>query len=123
MVIVWRLDHWGRSLADLVTTLQELTQLGIGFISLNEALDLTTPAGRAMAGMLSVFAELEREIIRERVKAGIRRQKAEGRQIGRPQTAAKKEKEVRRPFAKGLSKAEIARCVGIGRTSVRRLLA
>lgn len=73
MVIVWRLDHWGRSLADLVTTLQELTQLGIGFISLNEALDPTTPAGRAMAGMLSVFAEFEREIIRERVKAGIRR--------------------------------------------------
>jgi DNA invertase Pin-like site-specific DNA recombinase len=44
VVIVWRLDHWGRSLADLVTTLQELTQLGIGFISQNEALDLTTPA-------------------------------------------------------------------------------
>jgi DNA invertase Pin-like site-specific DNA recombinase len=122
-VIVWRLDRWGRSLADLVTTLQELTQLGIGFISLNEALDLTTPAGRAMAGMLSVFAEFEWEIIRERVKAGIARAKAEGRQIGRPQTAAKKEKEVKRLFAKGLSKAEIARRVGIGRTSVRRLLA
>jgi DNA invertase Pin-like site-specific DNA recombinase len=82
VVIVWRLDHWGRSLADLVTTLQELTQLGIGFISLNEALDLTTPAGRAMAGMLSVFAEFEREIIRERVKAGIRRQKPKGVRSG-----------------------------------------
>jgi Resolvase, N terminal domain len=82
VVIVWRLDHWGRSLADLVTTLQELTQLGIGFISLNEALDLTTPAGRAMAGMLSVFAEFEREIIRERVKAGIRRQKPKGDRSG-----------------------------------------
>jgi DNA invertase Pin-like site-specific DNA recombinase len=57
VVIVWRLDHWGRSLADHVTTLQELTQLGIDFISLNDALDLTTLAGRAMAGMLSVFAE------------------------------------------------------------------
>jgi putative DNA-invertase from lambdoid prophage Rac len=73
VVIVWRLDHWGRSLADLVTTLQELTQLSIGFFTLYEALDLTTPAGQAMAGMLSVFAEFEREIIRERVKAGIRR--------------------------------------------------
>jgi len=82
VVIVWRLDHWGRSLADLVTTLQELTQLGIGFISLNEALDLTTPAGRAMAGMLSVFAEFEREIIRERVKTGIRRQKPKGDRSG-----------------------------------------
>jgi len=67
VVIVRRLDRWGRSLADLVTTLQELTQLGIGFISLNEALDLPTPVGRAMAGMLSVFAEFEWEIIRERV--------------------------------------------------------
>src|SRR2546421_8412139 len=54
VVIVWRLDRWGRSLADLVVTLKELTELGLGFISLNEALDLTTPSGRAMAGMLSV---------------------------------------------------------------------
>lgn len=74
MVIVWRLDRWGRSLADLVTRLQELTQLGIGFISLNEALDLTTPAGRTMARRLSVFAEFEREMIRERVKAEMLRQ-------------------------------------------------
>jgi len=82
VVIVWRLDHWVRSLADLVTTLQELTQFGIGFISLNEALALTAPAGRAMAGMLSVFAEFEREIIRERVKAGIRRQTPKGDRSG-----------------------------------------
>lgn len=123
VIVVWRLDRWGRSLADLVGTLKELTELGVGFVSLNEALDLTTSAGRAMAGMLAVFAEFEREIMRERVKAGIAQAKAEGRQIGRPQTAAKKEKEVRRLFAQGLSKSEIARRVGIGRTSVRRLLA
>ena len=123
VIVVWRLDRWGRSLADLVGTLKELTELGVGFVSLNEALDLTTSAGRAMAGMLAVFAEFEREIMRERVKAGIAQAKAEGRQIGRPQTAAKKEMEVRRLFAQGLSKSEIARRVGIGRTSVRRLLA
>ena len=123
VIVVWRLDRWGRSLADLVVTLKELTELGVGFVSLTEALDLTTPSGRAMAGMLAVFAEFEREIIRERVKAGIAQARAEGRPIGRPLTAAKKEKEVKRLFAKGLSKAEIARRVGIGRTSVRRLLA
>lgn len=50
VVLVWRLDRWGRSVADLVSTLQELTALGVGFISITEALDLTTPAGRAMAG-------------------------------------------------------------------------
>jgi putative DNA-invertase from lambdoid prophage Rac len=57
VVVVWRLDRWGRSLPDLVLTLRELTDLGVGFISLTEALDLTTPTGRAMAGMVAVFAE------------------------------------------------------------------
>src|ERR1019366_1090460 len=56
VVLVWRLDRWGRSVTDLLTTLQELEHLGVGFVSLTEALDLTTPAGRAMAALLSVFA-------------------------------------------------------------------
>jgi putative DNA-invertase from lambdoid prophage Rac len=64
VVLVWRLDRWGRSVADLVSSLQELQHLRVGFVSLTEALDLTTPAGRAMAGLLSVFAESEREILR-----------------------------------------------------------
>jgi DNA invertase Pin-like site-specific DNA recombinase len=58
-------------LVDLVTTLQELTALDVGFVSRTEALDLTTPSGRALAGMLAVFAEFERDILRDRVKAGI----------------------------------------------------
>ena len=56
VVLVWRLDRWGRSVADLVSTLQELQHLGVGFVSLTEALDLTTPAGRAMAGLLASLA-------------------------------------------------------------------
>src|SRR5262249_2154505 len=56
LVLVWRLDRWGRSVTDLLATLQELEHLGGGFVSLTEALDLTTPAGRAMAGVLGVFA-------------------------------------------------------------------
>jgi DNA invertase Pin-like site-specific DNA recombinase len=71
VVLVWRLDRWGRSVADLLATLQELEHLGVGFVSLTEALDLTTPAGRAMAALLAVFAEFEREILRERVRAGL----------------------------------------------------
>jgi len=63
VVVVWRLDRWGRSVTDLLTTLQELEHLGVGFVSLTEALDLTTPAGRAMAGLLAVFAAFEREIL------------------------------------------------------------
>ena len=56
VVVVWRLDRWGRSVTDLLATLQELEHLGVGFVSLTEALDLTTPAGRAMAALLAVFA-------------------------------------------------------------------
>lgn len=69
-ILVWRLDRWGRSLADLVTSLNEFKDLPVGFLSLTEALDLTTATGRVMAGLLAVFAEFERDLLREeRVKA------------------------------------------------------
>jgi putative DNA-invertase from lambdoid prophage Rac len=123
VIVVWRLDRWGRSVADLMTTLRELLDLGVGFVSLTEALDLTTPSGRAMAGMLAIFAEFEREILRERVKAGIAQARKEGRPHGRPRTASLKAEEVRRLKADQVSHSEIARRLGIGRTSVRRVLA
>jgi putative DNA-invertase from lambdoid prophage Rac len=63
-VLVWRLDRWGRSLPDLVVSLKELSELGVGFLSLTEALDLTTSTVRAMAGLLAVFAEFERDILK-----------------------------------------------------------
>src|SRR3984885_982151 len=106
VVLVWRLDRWGRSVADLISTLQELQHLGVGFVSLTEALDLITPAGRAMAGLLSVFAEFEREILRERVRAGIAQARKEGRPHGRPRSAAQKQEQVEKLFAEGVSKAE-----------------
>ena len=71
------------------STLKELEQLGVGFVSLTEALDLTTPAGRAMAGLLSVFAEFEHEILRERIRAGIAEARQNGKHLGRPATAAR----------------------------------
>lgn len=122
VIVVWRLDRWGRSVADLMTTLRELLDLGVGFVSLTEALDLTTPSGRAMAGMLAIFAEFEREILRERVKAGIAQARKEGRRHGRPRTASLKAEEVLRLKAERVSHSEIARRLGIGRTSVRRIL-
>jgi DNA invertase Pin-like site-specific DNA recombinase len=122
VILVWRLDRWGRSLSDLVVTLKELQELGVAFVSLTEAFDLTTPTGRAMAGMVAVFAEFEREIRRERVTAGIEQARREGRHLGRPRSASLKDKQVRRLFAGGASKSEIARRLGIGRTSVRRIL-
>lgn len=123
VVLVWRLDRWGRSVTDLLATLQELEHLGVGFVSLTEALDLTTPAGRAMAGLLAVFAEFEREILRERVRAGLEQARRNGQRLGRPRTAALHADEVRELDRAGISKAEIARRVQIGRTSVRRILA
>src|SRR5450759_881354 len=87
VVLVWRLDRWGRSMADLLATLQELQHLGVGFVSLTEAVDLTTPAGRAMVALLAVFAEFEREILRERVRAGLAHARRNGKRLGRPITA------------------------------------
>lgn len=122
VVLVWRLDRWGRSGSDLVSTLQELTALGVGFVSVTEALDLTTPAGRAMTGLLSIFAEFERDLMRERVRAGLAHARLQGKRLGRPPTAAGKAGSVRDLILEGISKSEIARRLGIGRTSVRRLL-
>jgi hypothetical protein len=119
---VWRLDRWGRSVTDLLATLQELEHLGVGFVSLTEALDLTTPAGRAMAGLLAVFAEFEREILRERVRAGLAQARQNGQRLGRPLTAARKADQIRKLYRASVSKAEIARRLEIGRTSVRRIL-
>lgn len=122
LVLVWRLDRWGRSVTDLLATLQELEHLGVGFVSLTEALDLTTPAGRAMAGLLAIFAEFEREILRERTRAGLAHARANGKRLGRPATAAVHAAEIRKLHRASISKSEIARRLQIGRTSVRRIL-
>jgi DNA invertase Pin-like site-specific DNA recombinase len=122
VVLVWRLHRWARSVTDLLATLQELEHLGVGFVSVTEALDLTTPAGRAMAGLLAVFAEFDRGILQEQVRAGL----AQGRQNG--QRLANRLPRDSRPTRSGssmvtVSRAEIVRRPRIGRTSVRRILA
>jgi putative DNA-invertase from lambdoid prophage Rac len=122
LVLVWRLDRWGRSVTDLLAALQELEHLGVGFVSLTEALDLTTPAGRAMAALLAVFAAFEREILGERTRAGLAQARLNGKRLGRPVTAALHASEVRKLHRTGVSKSEIARRLGVGRTSVRRIL-
>ncbi len=111
-------------MADLVMSLNELREIGVVFVSLTESLDFSTPSGRAMAGMLSSFAEFERDIIRERVKAGIANAREKGNPHGRPQTAAKKKDEVKRLYksGKGLNKSEIARQLKISRAEVINFL-
>src|ERR1700683_26022 len=122
IVLVWRLDRWGRSVTDLLAILQELEHLGVGFVSLTEALALTQPAGRAMAGLLAIFAEFEREILRERTRAGLAHAQENGKRVGRPITAGLRAAEIRKLHRAGIAKAEIARRLNIGRTSVRRIL-
>ena len=82
-VLVWKLDRLGRSLKHLVSALSEFEALGVSFVSLRDSFDLTTPAGRLMFNMVASFAEFERDLIRERVKAGIANRRAKGFRVGR----------------------------------------
>jgi len=122
-VVVWKIDRWGRSLSDLVKTLEELTELGVSFVSVTEFFDLGTPTGKAMAGMLSIFSAFEKDMLKERIKAGIAHAKMKGSPHGRPRTALKHKEKIKRLYAEGMPKAAIARKLKIGRTSVIRILA
>lgn len=83
-IVVASLDRWGRSLKQLVNSLDELASLGVSFVSLREALDFTTPTGQLMTHLLGAFAQFEVALIRQRVKAGIANARARGERIGRP---------------------------------------
>lgn len=122
VVIVWKIDRWGRSLSDLVATLKELTELGVSFVSVTEFFDLGTSTGKAMVGMLSVFSEFERDMLRERIKAGIAQSLKKGRPHGRPRSALKHASKIKQFYREGMTKAAIARKLKIGRTSVIRIL-
>ena len=100
--------------------LQELEHLGVGFVSMTEALDLTTPAGRAMAALLAVFAEFEKEILRERVRAGFVHAQQNGMRLGRPVTAGLHAGQVRKLRRSGLRNSEIARRLHIGASHPQR---
>jgi len=84
VVVVWRLDRLGRNLRHLITLLEELQALGIAFVSLNEGIDATTPAGKLQMHILGAIAEFERARIAERVRAGLQRARAQGKRLGRP---------------------------------------
>ncbi len=123
VIAVLRLDRWGRSVADLVTTIDDLRHIGVAFASATEALDLTTPSGRALAGMLSVFADFERDVLRSRVIDGLAAARARGTKLGRPRTRDAHVAEVRRLAGERMSQAGIARRLGVTRGMVRRILA
>jgi DNA invertase Pin-like site-specific DNA recombinase len=94
LVMAWSVDRLGRSLQDLVSFLSELHALKVDLFLHQQGLDTTTPAGKAMYQMMGVFAEFERAMIQERVRAGLRRAKEEGKQLGRPRLAPDLEKRI-----------------------------
>jgi len=122
VVLCWKLNRWGRSTPDLLMTLDDLQAHRVAFVSLCEQIDLTSPAGRMMAGILAVFAQFEREMIVENVKAGIATYRAKHKKWGRPPISRRKRIEVLQLRSEGVSATEIAERLRIGRATVYRLL-
>jgi len=112
VVLVWKLDRFGRSLRHLVNALAEFESLNISFVSLNDNLDLSTASGRLMFNIIGSMAEFERELIRERVKAGMKNAKAKGIRIGRPRTKIDAS-QIARLRDSGASLREIAARLGV----------
>jgi DNA invertase Pin-like site-specific DNA recombinase len=122
VLAAWSVDRLGRSLQDLVATLQDLRGAGVDLFLHQQALDTATPSGRAMYGMLGVFAEFERAMIVERVKAGLARARAQGKTLGRPRVAAKTEAAIRQLRAQGIGIRAIAKRAGCGVGTVQRVV-
>jgi DNA invertase Pin-like site-specific DNA recombinase len=125
VVMAWSVDRLGRSLQDLIAFLGELHALGVDLFLHQQGLDTTTPAGKAMFQMMGVFAEFERAMIQERVRAGLARAKDAGKQLGRPRLAADVENRIRKALATsgrpGVRK--IAKRFGVAVSTVQRVSA
>jgi DNA invertase Pin-like site-specific DNA recombinase len=121
LVAVWKFDRFARSTAHLVTALEEFRVLGVGFVSLREQVDTSTPMGKAMFTIIAAISELERDLIRERVIAGVRRAQAQGKHCGRP----RHEIDTRPALAllrEGRGLKEVSRILGLPRATLRRRL-
>jgi len=118
-VLVWKLDRWGRSVADSVRSIQELVSLGVRFLAVTQNIDTdeTNPMSRFLLHILAAFAELEREMIRERVRAGLRNAKAKGKTLGRPKRIFRRD-EARRLRASGMSWRKIAQVLDLPMSTI-----
>lgn len=122
-IVVWKLDRWGRSLSDVAATLKEIGDAGIEFVSLKEHIDLKTPMGRAMAQLLGILAELEREWIRERTMAGMKRyRELHAGEWGRPAKAIAQTETILALKDKGWSNRKIAKHLSLSPSSITNVL-
>ena len=123
-LIVWKLDRLGRSLADLIRMLDDFKQRGVKFRSLTEAIDTETPTGRAMWQMIGVLAELERSLISERTRAGVKAAKGRGVRFGRkPKLSAQQITHARKLIDGGERREDVAALLNVNRTTLHRALA
>jgi len=119
-VLVWRFDRFGRSLRHLLNTLEEFEHLGIGFLSYQENIDTTSPTGRVLFSIIGAFGQFEREIIKQRVRAGLMNAVKAGKRLGRP-----KQRDDQKIFllrSQGLSIRQIASELSISKGSVQKSL-
>ncbi len=123
VVMAWSVDRLGRSLQDLVVFLGDLEASGVDLYLHKQGVDTTTPGGKALFQMMGVFAEFERAMIQERIRAGLQRAKAEGKKLGRPRIPAETEQAIRTARAQGKGILKIAREVGVGTATVQRVIA
>ena len=122
LVAAWSVDRLGRSVLHLSQFIADMQAAGVGLYLHKQGIDSSTPTGRAMLGMCSVFAELEREIIRERIHAGLNRARSKGKQLGRKRVAPAIEKRIRDLRAQGMGKVKIGRTLAVGTSVVQRVL-
>jgi len=119
-VAVWRFDRFARSVSHLLRALETFNALGVGFVSLSEQVDTSTPMGRMVFTILGSVAELERSLIVERVRAGVRNARAKGKRLGRPRVVVDRSK-IASLREQGLSWAKIAERLGVGEGTVYRM--
>jgi len=122
VVLVWRFDRFARSTRHLINALEEFKNLKIDFVSYQENIDTSSPLGGAIFTIISAVAQLERDIIAERVKAGLRNAVEAGKQLGRPRGTSLDIEAIHRLKSEGLSVREVAKQVGTSKTTVSRLL-
>jgi DNA invertase Pin-like site-specific DNA recombinase len=121
VLMVWSIDRLGRSVLHVANALAELDTAGVVLYSDQQAIDSTTPTGRAMIQMASVFGEQERSIIRSRVLAGLDRVRQQGKKLGRPKVAPNVEKAIREHLSAGNGILKVAALIGCGSGTVQRV--
>jgi DNA invertase Pin-like site-specific DNA recombinase len=121
IVMSWAIDRFGRSLIDLLGTIQHLEAVGVDLFLDQQSIDTTTPMGKLVFQVTGAFAEFERSMIRQRVKAGLKRAVAQGTKLGRPKVDSALERKAQKQLKKGTGILKVAKSLGLGTGTVQRI--